>query len=141
MLGRGRHQRSRSKHRLEKRQEDRQRRTIAMVDLRTGLTHLLTPNAADAGLVALCGRPVRFAVRWHDGQGECRCIDLVLLGALQLYLRAVFAWSRAPRATRACKQANAAAAIETTAPPRGRNGAPSGRVNGPQDGDHGMDQG
>jgi hypothetical protein len=70
---------------------------------------------------------VRFAVRWHDGQGECRCIDLVLLGALQLYLRAVFAWSivasRAPRATRACKQANAAAAIETTAPPRGRNGA------------------
>jgi hypothetical protein len=29
-----------------------------MVDLRTGLTHLLTPDAADAGLVALCGRPV-----------------------------------------------------------------------------------
>lgn len=51
MLGRGRHRHSTSKHRLEKRQEDRQPRTVDIVDLRTGLTHLLTPDAADAGLV------------------------------------------------------------------------------------------
>lgn len=52
MLGRGRHRHRDSKHR---RQEDRQRRTVDIVDLRTGLTHLLTPDAADAGLVAICG--------------------------------------------------------------------------------------
>jgi WD40 repeat protein len=55
MLGRGQHRHSKSTHRLEKRQEDRQRRTVDMVDLRTGLTHLLTSDAADADLVALCG--------------------------------------------------------------------------------------
>jgi hypothetical protein len=44
MLGRGRHRHSKSKHRLEERQDDRQRRTVDIVDLRTGLTHLLTPD-------------------------------------------------------------------------------------------------
>jgi hypothetical protein len=66
MLGRGR----KPKHRLDKRQEDRQRRTIAMVDLRTGLTHLL-PDAADAGLVALCGRAVLPAALCDPGVGYC----------------------------------------------------------------------
>jgi hypothetical protein len=71
MLGRGRHRHRNSKHRLEKREENRQRRTIAMVDLRTGLMHLLTPDAADAGLVALCGRPVLPAALVDPGAGYC----------------------------------------------------------------------
>jgi hypothetical protein len=71
MLSRGRHRHSTSKHRLEKRQADRQRRTIDMVDLRTGLTHLLTPDAAEAGLVALCGRPVLPAALVDPGAGYC----------------------------------------------------------------------
>lgn len=50
----GRH--SKAKHRLDARQdEQRLRRTIHMVDLRTGLTHLLTADAAAADL----GRPPR----------------------------------------------------------------------------------
>lgn len=71
MLGRGRHRHSKSKHRLEKGQEDRQRRTVDVVDLRTGPTHLLTPDAADAGLVALCGRPVLPAALVDPGTGYC----------------------------------------------------------------------
>jgi hypothetical protein len=71
MLGRGPHRHNKSKHRLEKRQEDRQRRTIAMADLRTGLTHLLTADAADAGLVAFCGRPVLPAALVDPGVGYC----------------------------------------------------------------------
>jgi hypothetical protein len=71
MLGRGRHRHRTSKHQLEKRQQDHQRRTITMVDLRTGLTHLLTPDAADAGLVALCGRPVLPAALVDPGVGYC----------------------------------------------------------------------
>jgi hypothetical protein len=67
MLGRGR----KSKHRLEKRQEDRQRRTVDMVDLRTGLTHRLTPENAGGGLVALCGRPVLPAALCDPGAGYC----------------------------------------------------------------------
>jgi hypothetical protein len=65
----GRH-RSTSKHRLEKRQEDRQCRTVDIVDLRTGLTHRL-PDVADAGLVALCGRPVLPAALVDPGAGYC----------------------------------------------------------------------
>jgi hypothetical protein len=42
-----------------------------MVDLRTGLTHLLTPDAADAGMVALCGRPVLPAALVDPGAGYC----------------------------------------------------------------------
>jgi hypothetical protein len=71
MLGRGRHRHSKSKHRLEKGQDDRQRRTVDVVDLRTGLTHLLAPDAADAGLVALCGRPVLPAALVDPGVGYC----------------------------------------------------------------------
>ncbi len=69
MLGRGRH-RSTSKHRLEKRQEDRQRRTVDVVDLSTGLTHLL-PDADAGGLIALCGRPVLPAALVDPGVGYC----------------------------------------------------------------------
>jgi hypothetical protein len=71
MLGRGRHRHSKSKHRLEERQDDRQRRTVDIVDLRTGLTHLLTPDAADAGLVALCGLAVLPAALVDPGAGYC----------------------------------------------------------------------
>jgi hypothetical protein len=70
MLGRG-HHRSTSRHRLEKRQEYRQRRTVDIVDLRTGLTHRLTPENADTGLVALCGRPVLPAALVDPGAGYC----------------------------------------------------------------------
>jgi hypothetical protein len=42
-----------------------------MVDLRTGLTHLLTPEAADAGLVALCGLAVLPAALVDPGTGYC----------------------------------------------------------------------
>jgi hypothetical protein len=71
MLGRRRHRHSKSKHRLQARQEDRQRRTVDVVDLRTGLTHRLTPENADAGLVALCGRPVLPAALVDPGVGYC----------------------------------------------------------------------
>jgi hypothetical protein len=71
MLGRGRHRHSRSKHRLEKRQDERQRRTADIVDLRTGLTHLLTPDAADAGLVALCGTSCAARALVDPGAGYC----------------------------------------------------------------------
>jgi hypothetical protein len=69
MLGRGRH-RSTSKHRLEKRQEDHQRRTVDVVDLRTGLTHVL-PDTDAGGLIALCGRPVLPAALVDPGAGYC----------------------------------------------------------------------
>lgn len=66
----GRH--SKAKHRLGKRQDDpRVRRTIHMVDLRTGLTHLLTPDAAAADLVALCGLALLPAALVDPGTGYC----------------------------------------------------------------------
>jgi hypothetical protein len=71
MLGRGRHRHSKSRHRLEKGQDDRQRRTVDIVDLRTGLTHRLTPDAVGADLVALCGRPVLPAALVDPGTGYC----------------------------------------------------------------------
>lgn len=66
----GRH--SKAKHRLDTRQDDqRLRRTIHMVDLRTGLTHLLTADAAAADLV----RPLRAspapAALVDPGTGYC----------------------------------------------------------------------
>jgi hypothetical protein len=51
MLGRGRHRHGKSKHRLEKCQENRQRRTIEMVD-HTGTAHFLTVDAAEHGMPA-----------------------------------------------------------------------------------------
>jgi hypothetical protein len=66
MLGRGRHRYRDSQHR---RQQDRQRRTVDVVDLHTGLTHLLTPENASADLVALCGRPVLPAALVDPGAG------------------------------------------------------------------------
>jgi hypothetical protein len=66
----GRH--SKAKHRLDTRQDDhRLPRTIHMVDLRTGLTHLLTPDAAAADLVALCGRALLPAALVDPGTGYC----------------------------------------------------------------------
>jgi hypothetical protein len=41
------------------------------VDLRTGLTHLLTPDAADAGLVALCGTSCAARALVDPGAGYC----------------------------------------------------------------------
>jgi hypothetical protein len=67
MLGRGRHRYRDSQHR---RQVNRQRRTVDVVDLSTGLTHLI-PDAADAGLIALCGRPVLPAALVDPGAGYC----------------------------------------------------------------------
>jgi hypothetical protein len=63
------------RHRLEKRHDaQRVRRTIDMVDLRTGLTHLLTPDAAAVGKVALCGLAVLPAALVDPGTGYCwRC--------------------------------------------------------------------
>lgn len=71
MSGQGRHRHSKSNHRLAKGQLDRQRRIVDMVDLRTGLTHRLTPEAADGGLVALCGLPVLPAALVDPGAGYC----------------------------------------------------------------------
>jgi hypothetical protein len=68
MLGRGRHRHRNSQHR---RQEDRQRRTVDVVDLRDSLIHRLTPENADADLVALCGRPVLPAALVDPGVGYC----------------------------------------------------------------------
>lgn len=66
----GRH--SKAKHRLDTRQdEQRLRRTIHMVDLRTGLTHLLTADAAAADLVALCGRALLPAALVDPGTDYC----------------------------------------------------------------------
>jgi hypothetical protein len=63
---------SRAKYRLDKRQHyPRVRRTADMVDLRTGLTHLLTPDAAGASRVALCGLSVLPAALVDPGAGYC----------------------------------------------------------------------
>jgi hypothetical protein len=48
MLGRGRHRHSKSQHRLEKRHEGRQWRTVEMVD-RSGTAHFLRLAAAENG--------------------------------------------------------------------------------------------
>jgi hypothetical protein len=77
VLGRGR----KSKHRLEKRRENRQRRTIEMVD-HTGTAHFLTVDAAEHGMpagryTALCGEDVLPAALVTRAARFCRlCVPI-----------------------------------------------------------------
>ncbi len=78
-MGKSKHRRPSLRERLTRRQPHLGvRATIAWVDLRTGITHLLTPDAAAAGRVrvgrylALCGAEVIPAAMTEPGHGDCQ---------------------------------------------------------------------
>ncbi len=78
-MSKGKHRRPSVLERLTRRQPHLGvRATIARVDLRTSITHLLTPDAAAAGRVrggrylALCGAEVIPAAMTESGQGDCQ---------------------------------------------------------------------
>ena len=77
-MGKSRHRRPNLWGRLTRRQPNPGvRATIAWVDLRTGITHLLTPDAVAAGRVkegryiAVCGAQVIPAMT-ESGEGDCQ---------------------------------------------------------------------
>jgi hypothetical protein len=73
-MGKGKHRRLRRRARLALRRPA----LVAWVDLRTSITHLLTPDAAAAGRVgggryiALCGADVIPASMTEPGRGYCQ---------------------------------------------------------------------
>ncbi len=78
-MGKSRHSRPNLWERLTRRQPNPGvRATVAWVDLRTGVTHLLTPDAAAAGRVkggryiALCGAEVIPAGETEPGSEDCQ---------------------------------------------------------------------
>lgn len=86
VMGKSKHRRPNLWERLTQRQATAPRvRTIAWVDLRTNLTHLLTPDAAAAGRVpggryiALCGLEMIPAAMTDPGHGHCQlCHDAAI---------------------------------------------------------------
>ncbi len=80
-MGKGKHRRPSVLERLTRRRPRlalRPPAPLEWVDLRTGITHLLTPDAAAAGRVrggryiALCGAEVIPAAMTESGEGDCQ---------------------------------------------------------------------